>query len=75
MLTFNDGNFNETLCGILMQVDDEIVEINEVFTFLAAAQNSLDYFVGGNSFQLTIYDDDGMLKQKMRYIVTSLVIR
>ena len=49
-------------------VDDDLVEANEVMTFLAAVANSLDAFAeDADRVSLVLYDDDGM------YIVMKMV--
>ena len=50
----------DTRCFQIETVKDTIVEGDEVFTFMALADNTLDIFSEGtNEFTLTIYDDDG----------------
>ena len=51
----------DTRCFQFQPVQDMIVEEDEVMTFQALTGNELDMFVSGNSFDLTIYDDDGTL--------------
>ena len=57
----SSSSVNDTQCVQFEPVNDMIVERNEIFTFLAQAQNPLDVFVeGSNSLTITVYDDDGI---------------